>query len=319
MFARARRRLAIRYLALFAAVIISFSLVFLVVLALVLRPAFDIAPEITGEEAAREAYDRTIERIAVALLLANGAAIVVIGAGGYYLAGRTLRPIQDAHDRQRRFVADASHEMRTPLAVIRSTAESALVQGGDPRAAELALPTIIASSEQLGRLTADLLVLARSESGVVESQRETVDLSVLVAEETGRAVAAHPDRGPQVNLSLTNDVLVMVDPMEIARVVANLLDNAMRYTDGPVSILTQERDGSAVVEIGDHGPGIAAADLERIFEPFYRVRSDADAPGGSGLGLAIARELAERQDGRLTVRSRPGGGSVFRMELPHFR
>ena len=75
----------------------------------------------------------------------------------------------------------------------------------------------------------------------------------------------------------------------------------------------------AVVEVGDRGPGIAAVDLERIFEPFYRVRSDADAPGGSGLGLAIARELAERQDGRLTVRSRPGEGSIFRLELPHFR
>ncbi|MGK2849389.1 MAG: sensor histidine kinase [Candidatus Limnocylindrales bacterium] len=319
MFARARRRLAIRYLALFAIVIVSFSVVFLLVLVLVLRPAFDIAPEIDSAAAAQEAYSRTIERIAIALLLANGTVIALIGAGGYYLAGRTLRPIQDAHDRQRRFVADASHEMRTPLAVIRSTAESALTPGASSEAAPLALTEIIGATEELGRLTADLLLLARSESGVIEPHREAVDLSVLVAEECERSRAADPIRGPAIRLALTGDLLVAVDATEVSRVLANVLDNALRYGEGAIDVVTSARDGIAAVEIGDGGPGIAAADLDRIFEPFFRVRSDAGAPGGSGLGLAIARALVERQGGRLTVRSRPGDGSVFRLEFPSFR
>lgn len=319
MFAQARRRLAIRYLALFAIVIVSFSVVFLLVLVLALRPAFDIAPEIDSVPGAEAAYSRTIERIAVALVLANGTVIALIGGGAYYLAGRTLRPIQDAHDRQRRFVADASHEMRTPLAVIRSTAESALTPGADPGAAERALMAIVEATEALGRLTADLLLLARSEAGVLEPLRGAVDLSVLVAEECERSRAADPSRGSALRLSLAEDLLVAVDATEVSRVLANVLDNALRYSEGDVDVVTSERDGIVAVEIADDGPGIAAADVERVFEPFFRVRSDAGAPSGSGLGLAIARALAERQGGRLTVRSRPGSGSVFRLELPRFR
>lgn len=319
MFAQARRRLAIRYLALFAIVIVSFSVVFLLVLVLALRPAFDIAPEIDSVAAAEAAYRRAIERIAIALVLANGTVIALIGAGGYYLAGRTLRPIQDAHDRQRRFVADASHEMRTPLAVIRSTAESALTPGAASDAAEVALTSIIDATEELGRLTADLLLLARSEAGVLEPRREAIDLSVLVAEECARAKAADPTRARGLRLALIEDLLVAVDATEVSRVLANVLDNALRYSKGIVDVVTSERDGVVAVEVRDDGPGIAAADIERIFEPFFRVRSDAGAPGGSGLGLAIARALAERQGGRLTVRSRPGSGSVFRLEFPRFR
>ncbi|MEO6207758.1 MAG: ATP-binding protein, partial [Candidatus Limnocylindrales bacterium] len=149
--------------------------------------------------------------------------------------------------------------------------------------------------------------------------RAAVDLSVLVAEECERSRAADPVRGSALRLALAGDLLVAVDATEVSRVLANVLDNALRYGEGAIDVVTSERDGIAAVEVTDEGPGIAAADLDHIFEPFFRVRSDAGAPGGSGLGLAIARALVERQGGRLTVRSRPGDGSVFRLEFPRFR
>ena len=319
MFARARRRLALRYLLLFGVVLVAFSVVFLVVLGVVLQPAFDIAPEVSNAEAARLAYDRTLERITLALLLADGVVLAVIGLAGYYLADRTLRPIQQAHDRQRRFVADASHEMRGPLTAIQSTAEAALGPSFDAAMRQRALGTILDASSRLGHMTTDLLVLARTEEGILAPAAESVDLSVLVAEQVARFRAGTCEGSVSIEVSLAEDLVTRADPGEIGRIVANVLDNAMRYGRAPIRIRTFPIDSKAVVEIADQGPGIARADAEHIFEPFYRVHADASAPKGSGLGLAIASELARRHAGRLTVESSPGSGARFRLELPRAR
>jgi signal transduction histidine kinase len=245
--------------------------------------------------------------------------LLIIGIAGYYLADRTLRPIRDAHDRQRRFVADASHEMRSPITAIQATAESGLLPTSDAETRRLALETILDASDRLGRLTTDLLVLAQSEHGILAAASEAIDLSVVVAEAVERFQAAIAERRPTVELALTPDLVVQGDPAEVARIVGNLLDNALRHGDGTIGVRTFADDGKAIVEISDHGPGIALADVERIFEPFYRVRSDASAPTGSGLGLAIAAELALRHGGALTVASSPGSGARFRLELRRVR
>ena len=318
VFERARRRLALRYLALFVLVIAAFSLVFFATVAVVLQPAFDLVPEVTNEQPEVHAYHQAIKRIALAIAIADGVVIVAVGVAAYYLAGRTLGPIQEAHERQRRFVADASHEMRTPLAAIRSTAESALARPGDAEGDEAALRTIVASSERLTGLTNDLLLLARSERGMLQPRPERFDLSVLVAEVAEAVPSGTPGGSSAVALTLQPDLEVRADEDEIRRIVANLLDNAVRYGLGgsPIQLRTEGVDGQAVLEVRDHGPGIAPADVGRIFEPFFRVRQDAGAPAGSGLGLAIAADLAARNGGRLTVDSRLGEGSTFRLELP---
>jgi len=303
---------------LFVVVLVVFSAIFAAVLAIALQPAFDIAPEVQNTEAARLAYDRTLQAIVIALVLADTLAIALVGAAGYYLADRTLRPIRDAHDRQRRFVADASHEMRTPIAAIRSTAESALI-APSAEGTVAALTRIVESTERMTRLTRDLLVLASSERGLLEPVRESVDLSVLTAEAAEQARSSVGQTGASIELSLASDLIVQGDADDLGRVLANLIDNALRYGVGAVRIRTFERDGRAVVEVIDRGPGIARADLDRVFLPFYRVHLDSSAPSGSGLGLAIAAELARQHAGRLTVDSEPGRGAIFRLELPRFR
>jgi signal transduction histidine kinase len=117
------------------------------------------------------------------------------------------------------------------------------------------------------------------------------------------------------------DLTVTADPDDIGRIVANLLDNAYRYagSENPPRILTRRAEREVVLEVSDRGPGIAEADVERIFEPFARLHADADHPAGSGLGLAIARDLAHRNGGRLIVTSRLGEGTTFRLSLPRFR
>ena len=318
MFERARRRLALRYLAVLVTVLGAFSLIFLVTMAIVLRPAFDVAEDSTTDEAVQHAYQRAVQRIGLALVVADGAVVVLVGVAAYFLADRSMRPIRRAHERQRRFVADASHEMRNPLAAIRSTAESAL-GAPDPADHRAALGAILGASEQLTALTDDLLLLARSEQGLLEPRRQRLDLSVLTAEvaEEARTASGRPDA---IVVSLAPDLEVEADDEEIRRIVSNLIDNARLHGQGkgPVRVHTSSVDGDAVVEVTDHGPGIAAADLERIFEPFYRVRADVTAGSGSGLGLAIAADLAARNRGRLTVVSHPGEGATFRLHLPRF-
>ena len=244
--------------------------------------------------------------------------IAVVAVAAWVLAARTLEPIGEAHARQRRFVADASHEMRTPLAAILSSAEGALATGQDPVEFQNALRVNVGAARSLTAITNDLLLLARSDE-LPSDRREPIDLSVLVAEAIEAFTTVHPDL-PSIRMSFAPDLRVSADPAEISRIVSNLLDNAVRYGAGPgsssIGVTTRAVDHHAVVEISDDGPGLSTDDIERIFEPFYRVHPEVTSAPGSGLGLAIARSLAEGNGGRLTVTSRPGSGATFRLSLP---
>jgi signal transduction histidine kinase len=321
MFARTRLRLTLLYIGLFALVLAAFSVVFYIGVATALAPAFDIGPELTNEQAAQVAYQATVDQIRVALVVADLAVVVLVGGAAWVLATRTLRPIGEAQARQRRFVADASHEMRTPLAAIRASAEGALAAPAPEDELRRALVVVVESADRLSRLTNDLLLLARADELSADRHGTTIDLSVVVAETIEAFMIAHPDLAPP-RRTLTADLPVEADPDEIGRIVANLLDNAYRYgpqAGGTPRIATRLVEHDAVVEVRDDGPGIAAADLERVFEPFARLHGDAGTPEGSGLGLAIARSLARRNGGRLTLTSHPGEGATFRLALPRFR
>lgn len=322
MFRRARRRLTVLYVLLFALIVGAFSVVFFAVASVALQPAFDVGPEPPSLAVAERAYRTALDRIAVVLVLADLAVVALVGAAAWFLAGRTLRPIRVAHDRQRRFVADASHEMRSPIAVVRTSAEHALsTPAGDPERAA-SLRVIVDASERLGRLTDDLLVLARTESGEAGAPVEDLDLSVLVSEALDERLQATPEPHARVVRRLSPDLVVRADPGAIERIVRNLLENALLYTEssGTIHVTTEiSADGAASLTVDDDGSGIAAADHGRVFEPFFRVRSDATAPPGHGLGLAISRALASRLGGRIELESEPGRGARFRLVLPRRR
>ena len=320
MFGRARLRLTFLYILLFALVLVVFTIVFYSAFATVLAPEFDIGPDLSNEQAADAAYRVTLERIGLAIVVADVVVVVLVGVAAWVLASRTLAPIRDAHLRQRRFVADASHEIRTPLAAIRAVAEGAATADLPPDELRAALARIATSAEGLSRLTNDLLLLARTDERLIDQRPETIDLSVLTAETVEEYAEANP-AARRPNLALETDLPVAADPDEIRRVILNLVDNAIRY-GGPgsvVRVVTRRTERDAVVEVRDNGPGIASMDLGRIFDPFFRVHADALSPDGSGLGLAIARSLAARNGGRLTGTSQVGAGATFRLSLPRFR
>ncbi len=229
-----------------------------------------------------------------------------------------LDRLEEAFRRQTQFTADASHELRTPLAVILSHVELALARPRSPDEYRESLQTCGQAARRLVSLVEDLLMLARVDAGGLELHRQPTDLRKL-AEET-RAWLAPQAAEREVCLVLEGDSApVLADPDRLAQVLRNLLENAILYhrPGGQVTIATGREGATALATVSDNGPGIAPEDLARLFDRFYRAdRSRTRVSGGSGLGLAIARGIVEAHGGRLTVRSQPGQGSEFRLELP---
>ncbi|MFE1994223.1 sensor histidine kinase [Streptomyces parvulus] len=219
----------------------------------------------------------------------------------------TLAALEASVERQRRFVADASHELRSPIASLRTQLE---VAAAHPEL--LDLDGAVEDTVRLQRLAADLLLLARLDAGERPADAR-VDLAVLAREEAaGRAGVSVREEGGE-----TGAVTVAGSRGQLGRVLANLLDNAQRHARSAVVVSVRRDGGLAVVGVADDGDGVPEADRERIFERFVRLddaRSRDD--GGAGLGLAIARDVAVRHGGTLTVHGGPAGGALFELRLP---
>jgi len=236
---------------------------------------------------------------------------------------RTLNGMLDRLDSsataQRRFVGDASHELKTPLATIRQHAEVALLHPGSIDGAALA-DTVLAEEARLTALVQGLLVLARADEGALGVTRRPVDLDDLVVAETARlrGVARPDGRGSlAVDATAVGPARVDGDEGLLGQVVHNLVANAARHADTRVAVALDERDGRAVLTVDDDGAGVAEADRERVFERFVRLdEARARDSGGSGLGLAIVREIVRVHGGSVSITTSPLGGARFVVDLP---
>jgi signal transduction histidine kinase len=224
--------------------------------------------------------------------------------------------LQTTLDAQRRFVADASHELRTPITAIRTNVEF-LSRVPDAREEDrsAALDDVLTEMHRMESLIGDLLALARLEAPARSAPRRAFRLDHLVAD-IHRDAVRHAPNGVDVRLSPLPEAWVLGDRDDLRRAVWNLVDNALKYTRvGWVELSLAVHDSRAEVRVADSGMGIAEAHLERVFDRFWRapgVRGTA----GSGLGLAIVKWVAELHGGTASVRSRLGHGSAFTLELP---
>jgi signal transduction histidine kinase len=258
------------------------------------------------------------------VLLAGGVlAFLAALAAGYFYAGRALVPIRQSIDRrqgalqrQREFAANASHELRTPLTVIRASVED-LRRNSKSRVADVgdALDDMEAEVRHLTALVDDMLLLARSDSGVVQVERMPLDLADVaveaastlsgLGEERGVAVVADPLPAP-----------VLGDALRLRQLVTILVDNAIRHSPSGSTVTVSVRSGNgvALLWVEDEGPGIKPEDLPRLFERFWRA--DNAPAGGTGLGLSIARWIVEQHNGSIGAENKPEGGARFWAQLP---
>ena len=245
---------------------------------------------------------------------------IAAGEAGAMAVFHDLTELRRAEEARRRFLADVSHEMRTPVAGIRGVAE--VLRSGaaeDPSARDRFLSALEREADRLSSLLDNLLELERIDAGQLSLRLEPVHLRAL-AEEIAEELA---HRTAQKKLTLTVDVpdrmYVNADYVRIERVLLNLLDNAIKYSEegGAVTISARQEGSRVRISVADTGIGIPEDDLPHVFDRFYRVdKARSRRMGGSGLGLAIVREIVEAHGGAVSAESKLGEGSVFSVELP---
>ncbi|MHB1416503.1 MAG: sensor histidine kinase [Chloroflexota bacterium] len=228
-----------------------------------------------------------------------------------------LESLEGAYTAQRRFVADASHELRAPLTTIRGNLEFVRRSRAlPPELRDEALADALSEAERMARLVGDLLALARADTGQALDM-QPVQLGEVVRDVYGELMP----RAGHVRLQLdgTGEATVWGDRDRLKQVVLILADNALKYTPagGRVTVSVRQEQGIARLQVADSGIGIGAEDLPHLFERFYRAdKARARDGGGTGLGLAIASAIVERHNGSIEVRSTPGTGSTFMVSLP---
>lgn len=262
----------------------------------------------------------TLQIMVRLMLIIGGVAVLGAGAGGLLLSGRALAPARLAFARQQDFIADASHELRTPITLLRADAEVLLRSGGQltPEDAAL-LQDIVAEAHHMGAVATNLLSLARLDAGTQCYEPDLVDLADL-AVALGRRVRAHAlASAVDVRVVPPQPALVVADRALLEQVLLILLDNAIKYNrpGGNVRMEVYCETGRICLTVADTGRGISSEHLDRLGERFYRVdRARSRESGGAGLGLSIARGIIALHSGDLTLRSVPEHGTTATVRLP---
>jgi two-component system sensor histidine kinase CiaH len=265
-----------------------------------------------------------LSQLRTVLLAVFGGSIVPAALAGFALSGRVLRPIKVAMDSQRTFIADASHELRTPVAVVRTNAELLerhMASGPDEARSRdsSAVDDILSESERLGKMVDQMLTLAQADAGEMSLSRSEVPLDELV-EQVGRSMKAIANaRSIGLDTQTNGRVGVNGDPARLHELLVILTDNAIKYTDagGSVALSTNRQPKRASIEVADTGRGIPAESLSHIFDRFYRVdKARSRDSGGTGLGLAIARQIVDAHGGTIRIESEVGKGTKVTVDLP---
>lgn len=223
-----------------------------------------------------------------------------------------LARIEAGHRAQQRFVGDASHELRSPLATIISGLEAAEAHP-ELLDAELAVNILLPEAQRMHELIEDLLLLARADEHSLALRKKDMSLDDAVESEAARA-RRNSDCTVHTEVAPTR---LTADPAAISRVIRNLLDNAVRHANSRVEVHVGSQQSTVTVTVSDDGPGIAPADRDRVFERFMRLDSDRSrSGGGTGLGLAIVAEVVAAHGGTVAIDDRPGGGTIMVVTLP---
>lgn len=260
------------------------------------------------------------KRLITNLIILNTSIFVVAGLAGYFLAGKTLKPIDRMVDEQNRFIGDASHELRTPLTSLRTEMEVGLM---DHSLSIKDARSLIASNLEevisLQRLTDDLLELAQFETTSRNGKFTSFHLNEAIQEGVNIILPLAKKRSIEVHTTLAEiEYLGIRD--KIKELVIILLDNGVKYSnpDASIHVSLEQRDRWVFLSIKDEGVGIAKKELDFIFDRFYRVDDSRSNDGvrGHGLGLSIAKQIVEQHEGEIEVKSKEGHGSTFVVKLP---
>ncbi|MEK3838991.1 MULTISPECIES: sensor histidine kinase [unclassified Paenibacillus] len=246
--------------------------------------------------------------------------LVILYFTSRYFAGRSIAPVREAFDKQKQFIADASHELKTPLTIINTNADVLLANSEDTiRNQAKWLQYIKSETERMTRLVGDLLYLTEMDDARIGKLHGRFNMSEAVENIILTMEAVLFEKNISFDYDIQPELTVPGNPEQIKQVVMILLDNAVKYTNpkGAVHISLHKQNSDVLLSVSNTGEGIAAEHLARIFDRFYRTdTSRARKQGGYGLGLAIARSIVDQHQGRIYVKSVVGASTTFYVQLP---
>ncbi|MET4705916.1 HAMP domain-containing sensor histidine kinase [Frigoribacterium sp. UYMn621] len=251
----------------------------------------------------------------IALIAGFGMLCVVVPFTSYWMARTALRPLRQSYERQQQFVDDASHELRSPLSVIRGELELALSRRRSEKDYRRAISTALEATQDMVQLTEDLLLLAQDSSNEFESRLQAVSGDEVVRSAmTTVGTATMTDR---VTVHSDAPELISGIPPLLVRALANLLDNALKFTPtgGSVTVVATNNSESAIFSVTDTGSGMTPHEIQHAFDRFWRATAASSAPG-HGLGLALVERIAQAHRGRVAIVSTPGIGSTITLSVP---
>jgi signal transduction histidine kinase len=246
------------------------------------------------------------------------AAVLLVAAGGFFLVRKSTAPIERSMNFMRRFMADAAHELRTPITVLRTRAEVALQQARSPESYVSALTAIEAESRRLGGIVDSLLVLARADAGDLPLRREKFFLDDVAVDAAGAEGVVASQKNVDVIVDEFEETPVVGDPDLVRQLLMILLDNAVKFTDpgGQVRVRVAMNEGAPRFTVQDTGIGIRKEDLPRVFQRFFRGELAQSRSQGSGLGLSIASWIAREHGADISVTSEVGKGTTATVTFP---
>lgn len=262
--------------------------------------------------------DHEYAGLLLAFTLAAVLALALVGIGGWLLARRSTEPVRDAFQRMRGFMADAAHELRTPVAVVKGHAEVALRQPREPEEYREILRAVHGEAARLGGILENLLTIARADAGAWPVHLESLYLDDLLLDVAGNARALGAGKAVTLDVSDLEEAPVRGDPDLLRQLLMILLDNAVKFTPpgGRVNVAARRQGGRVSVSVADSGCGIDAERLPHVFERFYRGDASHTRAQGAGLGLSIARWIAHVHHATIAIDSEPGRGTVVAVTFP---
>lgn len=245
-------------------------------------------------------------------------ALVLVAAGGFLLVRQATAPIERSIEFMRRFMADAAHELRTPITILRTRAEIALQQPRDAANYASALIGVEAEAKRLGSIVDSLLVLARADAGERQIEKERIFLDDIAVDAAAAARVVARQKNIDVTVDEFEEAPVEGDPALIRQLFMILLDNAVKFTDagGQVHVRVSVRDGAPTFIVEDTGIGIRQEDLDRVFQRFFRGETARSRTEGAGLGLSIANWIAREHGAEISLASELGKGTRVVVRFP---
>jgi two-component system sensor histidine kinase CiaH len=315
LFLQARLKLTALYVVIVAIIVFGFSIFLFSSLERNLRDASE--DDFANANSRAHFIEHTVRPIRNTLLFTD--VLIILSAAGvsYWLAGKTLKPVQNALEAQRLFATQASHELRTPLAVMRNDSEVTL---RNPRATTSDLRETLSSTieeiEKMSQLVEDLLVLARSENAQVAAHGN-VNIADIQRETLLKLEPLTKQKGLVIISETHGKMDIIGNEQELKRVLINILQNSIEHTDegGEIRLISQEKKGFVQLNIQDTGCGIATHDLPHVFNRFYKGNRSSEKEG-TGLGLSIVKEIVTQHEGSIEIDSTEGLGTTVRITFP---